>query len=95
MDKAIEKHLDQNFEIDSKVIPKKDIIKVLSWIHPVISSAKRFLLDTDPRIGDNFLQNYPNEFCYKFNRRHFDNLFDRLLVGAVSNRCNYLWEPYG
>ncbi len=87
--------LDQDFEIDSKVIPKKDVIKVLPWVHTAISNAKRLLLDVHHRIDDDFLQNYLNEFCYKFNRRHFDNLFDRLLVAAVSHRWNYLGEPYG
>ncbi len=86
--------LDQDFEIDSKVIPKKDVIKVLPWVHTAISNAKRLLLDVHYRIDDDFLQNYLNEFCYKFNRRHFDNLFDRLLVAAVSHRWNYLGEPY-
>lgn len=86
--------LDQDFEIDSKVIPKKDVIKVLPWVHTAISNAKRLLLDVHHRIDDDFLQNYLNEFCYKFNRRHFDNLFDRLLVAAVSHRWNYLGEPY-
>lgn len=87
--------LDQDFEIDSKLIPKKDIIKVLPWVHTAISNAKRLLLDVHHRIDDDFLQNYLNEFCFKFNRRHFENLFDRLLVAAVSHRWNYLGEPYG
>ena len=44
--------LDQDFEIDSKVIPKKDIIKVLPWVHTAISNAKRLLLDVHHRIDD-------------------------------------------
>jgi len=87
--------LDQDFEVDSKVIPKKEVVKVLPWVHTAISNAKRLLLDVHHRIDDDFLQNYLNEFCYKFNRRYFDNLFDRLLVAAVSYRWNYLGEPYG
>lgn len=87
--------LEKNFEIESKVIPKKDIVKVLPWVHTAISNAKRLFLDVHHRIDDDFLQNYLNEFCYKFNRRYFDDLFDRLLVAAVSYRWNYLGEPYG
>ncbi len=87
--------LEKDFEVDSKVIPKKEVIKVLPWVHTAISNAKRLLLDVHHRIDDDFLQNYLNEFCYKFNRRYFDNLFDRMMVTAVSYRWNYLGEPYG
>ncbi len=87
--------LDQDFEMNSKVIPKKEIPKALPWVHIAISNAKRLLLDVHHRIDDDFLQNYLNEFCYKFNRRYFGDLFDRLLVAAVSYRWNYLGETHG
>ena len=87
--------LDKDFEVESKVIPKKQISKVLPWVHTTISNAKRLLLDVHHRIDDDFLQNYLNEFCYKFNRRYFDNLFYRLMIAAVSYRWNYLGKPYG
>ena len=87
--------LDKDFEVESKVVSKKDIPKVLPWVHTTISNAKRLLLDVYHRIDDDFLQNYLNEFCYKFNRRYIDDLFDRLMVAAVSYRWNYLGEPYG
>lgn len=87
--------LENKFQVDAKVIPKKNIPKVLPWVHTVISNAKRLLLDVHHRIDDDFLQNYLNEFCYKFNRRYFENLFDRLMVAVVSYRWNYLGEKYG
>ena len=87
--------LHKDFQIESKVIPKKDLPKVLPWVHTAISNAKRLFLDVHHRIDDDFLQNYLNEFCYKFNRRYFDDLFDRLMIAAVSYRWNYLGEPYG
>ncbi len=40
--------LDQDFEIDSKVIPKKNAIKVLPWVHTAISNAKRLLFRSTP-----------------------------------------------
>jgi len=88
-------NLDKDFEVESKVVPKKELQKVLPWVHTTISNAKRLLLDVHHRIDDDFLQNYLNEFCYKFNRRYIDNLFDRLMVAAVSYRWNYLGESYG
>jgi hypothetical protein len=42
------------------------------------------LLGVWHRIDDKYLQNYLNEYCYRYNRRYFkDQVFDRLLVAAV------------
>jgi len=87
--------LKEDYNLDSKVIPKKEINTILPWVHTAISNAKRLLLDVHHRIDDDFLQNYLNEYCFKFNRRYFDNIFDRLMVAAVSNRWNYLGEENG
>lgn len=73
-----------------KVIPKKEISKVLPWVHTVISNAKRMLLDIHHRVDDDFLQNYLNEYVYKLNRRNFKCCFERLLITAVSYRWNSL-----
>jgi hypothetical protein len=87
--------LDKHYELDAKVIPKEQINVVLPWVHKAISNAKRLLLDIHHRVDDDFLQSYLNEFCYKFNRRHFDDMFDRLMVAAVSYRWDYLGERNG
>ena len=52
-----------------EVIPKKEIGKMLPWVHIAISNAKRMMLDIFHDIEPEYLQNYLNEFCYKFNRR--------------------------
>ena len=85
----------EDYELVSKVVAKNEINKVLPWVHTAISNAKRLFLDVHHRIDDDFLQSYLNEFCFKFNRRHFDSLFDRLMVAAVSYRWNWLGEEYG
>ena len=87
--------LSKNYTLESKVIPKKEVNVVLPWVHKAISNAKRLFLDVHHRIDDDFLQSYLNEFCFKFNRRYFDNVFDRLMIAAVSYRWNYLGEEYG
>lgn len=47
-------------------------------------------------IKDEFLQEYLNEFCYKFNRRYFgDRVFDRLIIAAVSYRPTFEHRMYG
>jgi len=87
--------LKQDYELESKVINKNEINTILPWVHTAISNAKRLFLDVHHRIDDDFLQSYLNEFCFKFNRRYFDNIFDRLMVAAVSYRWNWLGEEYG
>ena len=67
-----------------RVIPKTEVGKILPWVHIAISNAKRMLLDIYHDIKPEYLQNYLNEFCYKFNRRYFgESLFDRLMVASV------------
>lgn len=62
--------------------------KVLPWVHKTISNAKRNFLGIHHSIGRDYTQNYLNEFCFKFNRRHEGvDLFDRVLNVAV----NYQW----
>jgi transposase-like protein len=74
-----------------QVVEPKQAGKILPWVHIAIANSKRLLLDIYHRIDDDFLQNYLNEFCYKFNRRYMqDKLFDRLMVAAVSYRWNQL-----
>jgi len=73
-----------------QVIPKYEIGKTLPWVHIAISNAKRMLLDVFHDIKPEYLQNYLNEFCYKFNRRYFgENLFDRLMIASVSYKNQF------
>lgn len=80
----------------AEVAPKEKAGEVLPWVHLTISNTKRLLLDIHHRIDSDFLQNYLNEFCYKFNRRYFGiNLFNRLLVACVNYRWDDLGDSYG
>jgi hypothetical protein len=46
-----------------------------------ISNAKSLLNDTCHKIKREFLQEYLNEFCYKFNRRYFgEDTFERQIM---------------
>lgn len=71
-------------------VDKKNINKVLPWVHKAISNAKRLLLDVHHRIDADFLENYLNEFCYKFNRRNFKNPMERLIIAGINHRWNEL-----
>lgn len=77
-------------EHQPQVIPKKEVGKILPWVHMAINNAKRMLLDIHHDIKPEYLQNYLNEFCYKFNRRYFgENLFDRLMITSVSYKNQF------
>jgi transposase-like protein len=78
-----------------QVIPKDKVGEVLPWVHIAISNAKRQLINTFHDIKPEFLQNYLDEFCYKFNRRYFgEALFGRLLVACVSYKNEFRYK-YG
>ena len=60
--------------------------KPLPWVHTIISNAKTFCLGTYHRFGRKHLQSYLDEFCYRFNRRFWeDQLFDRLLSACINS----------
>jgi hypothetical protein len=63
---------------------KTQVSKVFPWVHIAISNVKKKILGLHHQVKDSYMQNYLNEFCYKFNRRYFEEtLFERLLVAAM------------
>ena len=80
---------------DSWSIPKKQISKVLPWIHTAISNTKRQLLGVYYKIKPEYLQYYLYEFCFKFNRRYFgQSQFDRILLAAASYSTDFKSRIY-
>lgn len=63
---------------------KKLSSEMLPWVHIAIGNAKRWLLGIHHSVNQEFLQNYLDEFCFKFNRRYFGaKLVDRLILAVV------------
>jgi hypothetical protein len=59
--------------------------KTQSWMRNILSNAKRIFTGIHHSISLTFLQNYFDEFCYKFNRRNIGRqLFNRVIVAGVS-----------
>uniref|UniRef100_UPI004048AEA0 IS1595 family transposase n=1 Tax=Flavobacterium sp. TaxID=239 RepID=UPI004048AEA0 len=58
---------------------------IFPWVNRTISNAKKILLGIHHNcMNDQYMQNYLDEFCYKFNRRYFgDKLSDRLMIAAL------------
>ena len=56
----------------SMVTPPTMASEWLPWVHIAIANLKRFLLGTFHGINKNYMQEYLNEFCYRFNRRFWE-----------------------
>jgi len=68
------------------IVPPKEACSVLPWVHTMISNAKRTFAGIHHLIKAGYMQNYLDEFCYKVNRRYFQNkLFDRLLIACIAD----------
>ncbi|NTW31278.1 MAG: IS1595 family transposase [Bacteroidetes bacterium] len=79
----IEKVVKRNYII--KLSDIKEVKKTLPWVHSAIGNAKKILKGIHHCNGKDYLQNYLNEFCYKYNRRYFgEKLFERLLVACIN-----------
>lgn len=54
------------------------------WLNTVIGNAKRFVLGTHHSVSPERLQEYLDEFCYRFNRRTFGSqIFSRAVSMAL------------
>jgi len=63
----------------------RNAVEKFPWMHTFIGNMKRMLLGTHHHVSPKHLGNYLAEFTYRANRRWREaNLFDRLLVAAVS-----------
>jgi transposase-like protein len=65
----------------------KELKEFLGWVHTLASNAKSYLLGTFHGIGKKHLQEYFDEFCYRFNRRFWEaQLFDRLVTACANSK---------
>jgi len=79
----------------SQVIDPKDIGKVLPWVHIAIGNSKSILRSVHHGIKPEYLQEYLDEFCYKFNRRYFkERMFDRLVMISTSYQSDFEHKIY-
>lgn len=69
-----------------KVTPASEAANWLPWVHMVIGNLKTFLNGTYHGVSSKFLQEYLDEFCYRFNRRFWEfELPYRLLNACISH----------
>lgn len=63
------KTLEGEHRVESRVLPPQEVCRWLPWVHIAIANLKRFLLGTYHGVSEHYLQEYLDEFCYRFNRR--------------------------
>lgn len=68
----------------SRVTPAEKVEEWLPWVHIVISNLKRFILGTFHGVQGKYLQEYVNEFCYRFNRRRWEPEIPARLLAACA-----------
>jgi transposase-like protein len=56
----------------AQITPPEMANEWLPWVHIAIANLKRFLLGTYHGTSKRYLQDYLNEFCYRFNRRFWE-----------------------
>ena len=70
----------------ARVTPPDKAGEWLPWVHIAIGNLKAFLLGTYHGVSSKYLQEYLNEFCYRFNRRAWETeLPDRLLNACLTH----------
>jgi transposase-like protein len=70
----------------AKVTPPEMANVWLPWVHVVISNFKSYVLGTYHGISGRYVQEYLDEYCYRLNRRFWENQIpNRLLKLCVSN----------
>jgi transposase-like protein len=78
---SLEEH---GFIHDRNPVKRRKAHVVLPHVHTYISNLKAFIQGTHHGLDETHLQQYLDEFCYRFNRRrHRHEMFDRLLLACL------------
>lgn len=76
----------ESHQHDKKVTPSEETSSWLPLVHIVIGNMKTFLNGTFHGVTHTYLQEYLDEFCYRFNRRFWESeLPHRLLNACLSH----------
>jgi len=78
--------LGESQEHEGRVTQSHQVDEWLPWVHIAIGNLKAFLLGTFHGVSGKYLQEYLNEFVYRFNRRFWEpELPLRLLNACVDH----------
>ncbi len=72
------------FNHSARKVKGSDASKVLPWVHTLIGNVKSAIKGIFHGTSMKHLQRFPDEYCYRFNRRFKESeLFDRLITACV------------
>lgn len=75
---------EHGFLHDRHPIGKRKAHVILPHVHTFISNLRSFVMGTHHGLDETHLQQYLDEFCWRFNRRKCHHqMFDRLLLACV------------
>jgi len=72
----------ENHVHEKKVTPPEEASNWLPKVHIVIGNLKAFLNGTFHGVSQRYLQEYLDEFCYRFNRRFWESELPHRLLNA-------------
>ncbi len=79
---------EQNFEHEYVVVGSgKEAPKLLPWVHTMLANIKGNIRGIHKGVSHKHLQRYLDEFCYRFNRKFWeDQLFGRVPCACMNTR---------
>jgi transposase-like protein len=78
--------IDQTQNYEARVTPSYLVDEWLPWVHIAIGNLKTFLLGTFHGVSGKYLQEYLDEFCYRFNRRFIEKQSNSSIIrGSLSS----------
>lgn len=77
----------ENHSHQKKVTPPEEAAKWLPLVHIVIGNLKTFLNGTFHGVTLKYLQEYVDEYCYRFNRRFWEHELPMRLLNACLSHC--------
>ncbi len=90
------KTLEGTHRVESQVVLPQETHKWLPWVHIAIANLKRYLLGTFHGVSGSHLQEYLDEFCYRFNRRwcelQIPNRLLRICINHHPVNRSLLWS---
>jgi transposase-like protein len=73
--------LDEEHHHMARVTPPEQASEWLPWVHVAISNFKSLVLGTYHGISGRYVQDYLDEYCYRLNRRFWEDQIPRRLLG--------------
>lgn len=77
--------LNMAFDHQKEIVKTHEAMEKLPWVHILIGNVKSFIRGTYHGVSHKHLQSYLSEFCYRFNRRFFENQMTDHILSACLN----------